>query len=121
MIKEHSKELTNDEKIEEYLRSCKRRVEEIKSRNTDLVKPVATPKKKAETKVKKLYPICPKVALSVIYILSVGSLVGLLVYPDIKDAVYAFFEMLDPFKQFKGGNSIAPDNYVMFLNNLLWL
>jgi hypothetical protein len=117
MIKERT-ELTNDEIIEAYLKSCKRRVNDIKSGkySTDKDEPKPEVKKKEETKIKKLYPIYSKIALSLGLIIAFGFILGLTVYPDVKEVIYAIFESLDLFKQFRGGNALDPSHFVNLIN-----
>lgn len=119
MIKERT-ELTNDEIIEAYLKSCKRRVNDIKDGNYKRVVEKQEVKKKSNTKIKKLYPIYSKIALSLGLIIAFGFILGLTVYPDVKEVIYAIFESLDLFKQFRGDGTLKPDNYVMFINLLTW-
>ena len=71
MIKERT-ELTNDEIIEAYLKSCKRRVNDIKDGNYKRVVEKQEVKKKSNTKIKKLYPIYSKIALSLGLIIAFG-------------------------------------------------
>ncbi len=114
MIKERV-ELSNDEIIEAYLRSCKRRVNDIKNANKP-TEEKKEEKKKEVTKIKKLYPIYSKIALSLGLIIAFGFILGLIVSPDVSEIIYAILEALDPFKQFRGNGRIEPDNYVMFIN-----
>jgi len=114
MIKERT-ELTNDEIIEAYLMSCKRRVKEIKEQSYTKTEEKPEVKKKSETKIKKLYPSYSKIALLLGSILVLGALFTSLFVPDIGHVIYAILESLDPFKGFRGNGNLEPDNYVMFL------
>jgi hypothetical protein len=113
MIKERT-ELSNDEIIEAYLRSCKRKVEEIKQGNKPKSKKQEE-KKKEPTKIKKKYYIYLKAACFIGLITVFGSMWASTFVPNVVQVIIAFLESLDPFKQFKGGNALDPSHFVMFL------
>ena len=117
MIKERT-ELTNDEIIEAYLKSCKRIVNDIKSGkySTDKDEPKPEVKKKEETKIKKLYPTYSKIALLLGSIIIFGSMLASILVPDIGEVIIAILESLDPFKQFRGGNALDPSHFVNLIN-----
>lgn len=111
--------LDKDCPIQELLEKNEERISKINKRQ-GLKEAKKHVKKKALTKVKKIYSILPKVAISILLIVFFGSLIGSIIFPDVKDVIYTIFDKLDLLKPFRGAGSFEPDNYVMFLNNILW-
>jgi len=92
----------------------KKLIEKIKQK---MNKPEKEEKKKAVTKIKKLYPTSTysKVGLLLGAIIIFGSMWASIVVPDVLGVIIAFIESLDPLKHLKGGNALDPSHFVMFI------
>ena len=82
---------------------------------TGIKEPKTTTKKKGKTKIKKIYSIFPKVAVSIVIIVSFGSLLASIFVPDVVHVIMAIIENFDPFGSFRGNGTVNPDNYVMII------
>jgi hypothetical protein len=109
MIKTKDKKKTCP--IEDALLENKQLIQKLE-RNNAKIKATEPVKKKALNQPQKRYWRFLKLASLGVVLLLLVSILATGIGTSFIDAVAAFFEAIDPFKQFRG--EITPDNYVMF-------